>query len=556
MTASPPTARLPLSRTASGVARAAIAIAIVTAAARVVGLLRTTVMAATVGDSAFVGNTYGTANTLPNIVFEIVAGGALAGLVVPVLAGAVGRGDVEHVRAAASAMLTWTVVLLVPVTVAGILLARPLMTLLTVGVDDPALRSAEVDLGARMLVVFMPQVVLYGIGIVLAGVLQSHRRFLGPAVAPLVSSLVVITAYLVYAGTRGSGRPGEVSRAEELVLSIGTTLGVVALSMSLLVPVVRLGVRLRPTLRMPAGVGPQVRRLAAAGGAGVVAQQVAILVALLIVNAQPGAVVAYQLAYTVFLLPWGVLAVPLATSAFPELAASAESGRLADYRDTLASAVRVMVLICTGAAAILWAVRVPLVSLLPFEPVGSGAAGATATRVDVSDAVGAMVVGLPAYGLLALLTRALFARGRSLAAATATVAGFGTAAAVSAAVAQWTELSPVTAVSAGHSVGMVVAAVLLLIGVRRDAGPTALSGASRSGVVALIGGVLAAVGGSRVAGALGGGGDAEPGGGAAVATVILAALVAGGLYVGGLAGGAVPELGRAIAAVRERVRHE
>ena len=47
-----------------------------------------------------------------------------------------------------------------------------------------------------MLVVFAPQVVLYGVGIVLTGVLQAHRRFAGPALAPLLSSVVVIAAYL------------------------------------------------------------------------------------------------------------------------------------------------------------------------------------------------------------------------------------------------------------------------------------------------------------------------------------------------------------------------
>ena len=62
--------------------------------------------------------------------------------------------------------------------------------------------QAEVELAARFLLVFAPQVVLYGIGIVLTGVLQAHRRFAGPALAPLLSSLLVAGAYLLFAGDR------------------------------------------------------------------------------------------------------------------------------------------------------------------------------------------------------------------------------------------------------------------------------------------------------------------------------------------------------------------
>ena len=97
-----------------------------------------------------------------------------------------------------------------------------------------------------MLLVFLPQVVLYGLGVVLTGVLQAHRRFLGPALAPLLSSLVVIGAYLAY-GAQARGRPRRRSRPsrsrQELTLSVGTTLGVVVLAGSLLLPLRRTGLR-------------------------------------------------------------------------------------------------------------------------------------------------------------------------------------------------------------------------------------------------------------------------------------------------------------------------
>ena len=234
---------------------AAAGIGLVTLAARAVGFGRVAVLSRTLGTSC-VGDTYQAANYLPNVLFDVVAGGALAALVVPLVAGVVGSEAASRVT---SALLTWTLAVLVPVALLGALTA-PLLMRALLG-DDPACAGA-VDVGARMLVVFMPQVVLYGVGIVLAGVLQAHRRFLGPALAPLLSSVVVAGTYLLFAGIGGSRRAAELSTPAELVLGVGTTLGVVALTLGLLVPLRRLDLRLRPSLRFPVGAAPRVRRLA------------------------------------------------------------------------------------------------------------------------------------------------------------------------------------------------------------------------------------------------------------------------------------------------------
>src|SRR5919112_923510 len=180
-----------------GVAGAAALIAVLTVLARLAGFGRTLVFTNAVGAGS-TGDTYLAANNVPNIVFEVVAR-------------------------------------------------------LLLGSSDPV----QVDLAARFLVVFAPQVVLYGIGIVLTGVLQAHRRFAGPALAPLLSSLVVAGAYLVFAGIGGDPDAADLSTPAELVLGVGTTLGVVALTLSLLAPVRGLRLALRPTLRFPVGAAPR-----------------------------------------------------------------------------------------------------------------------------------------------------------------------------------------------------------------------------------------------------------------------------------------------------------
>lgn len=462
-----------------GLLGAAVGIAGITVLARAFGFGRVAVLSRTLGTSC-VGDVYQAANTLPNVVFEVVAGGALATLVVPLLAGAVAGGDRETAGRTASALLTWTVLLLLPFSVAGALAARPLMQALLGG--DPTCEGA-VAAGARLLVVFMPQVVLYGVGIVLAGVLQAHRHFLGPALAPLLSSVVVIAAYLLYAGQGRATDVLDLTRRQELTLSVGTTLGVAVLSLSLLVPLRGTGLALRPTLSFPAGVAARARRLALAGLAGLAAQQVALLVALrLATGGSQGSVVVFTVATAVFLLPWAVLAVPVATSVFPVLSARAQAGDEAAYVETASRALRAVVVLSLGSVAVLVAVAAPAARVLV-----EGAPGLDSTD-QLTGAVVAFAPGLVGYGLLALLSRALYARGDGRTPAVATVAGWLVVAAADLAlVARLPDLDRVTALGLGNTAGMTVAGVLLLLGLHRAAGRPALAGAGRAALAGVVG---------------------------------------------------------------------
>ena len=280
--------------------------------ARVVGFGRQLVFAHTVG-SYCLGTAYTTANQVPNIIYDIVLGGALTSAVVPVLAGAATRraalgtapaagaaeGADAEASGIASALLTWTVLLLLPVSAVLAIAAHPIIAaLLTGAVGCP--HGALTGVGARMLIVFAPQVLLYGLAVVLYGILQSHRRFAAPALAPLLSSLVVIGAYAAF-GALGGGyvnRLGELPAQAEYALSGGTTLGVLGLAATVVIPAWRLGLGIRPTLRFPPGIGPRVRRLALAGVAALVAQDASVAVVIVLANhyGATGALVIYGFA--------------------------------------------------------------------------------------------------------------------------------------------------------------------------------------------------------------------------------------------------------------------
>ncbi|MEV4202521.1 murein biosynthesis integral membrane protein MurJ [Micromonospora globbae] len=471
---------------AGRVAGAAALIAVLTVVSRLAGFGRTAVFT-WVMEKSDLGGMYVIANTVPNIIFEIVAGGALASLVVPMLAGPIDAGDRREVAATTGALLTWTVTLLVPLAVVVALLADPIVALVSEGRSGPELAA-----GARMLRLFAPQLPLYGVGIVLTGVLQAHRRFAWPVIAPLLSSLTVIVVYLVFGGAEGRGASvAQVDRAGELILAGGTTLGVVVLSLSLLIPLRGLRLRLRPGYAFAPGARARIRALAVAGVVTVTAQQLALVVLLKRVSGGPtGSPQVFNLAQTMYLLPWAVLAVPLAVAAYPTLAAASAGGDDERYRATLSTTLRgVLLFSCLGAAALIGTAG-PVGSF--FYPADPGSTAA---------AIAGFAPGLLGYGLFAVLSRALYARGATRPATVAITVGW---LAVPLAALPLSALLPVAdrvlAVALANSVGMLLLGGLLIAAVRRAAGSAALAGASRAtaaGVLAALAGALAGVAVSR-----------------------------------------------------------
>jgi len=484
--------------TARGVARAALLIAGLTVLSRLAGLGRIVVFGRTVGATCL-GDTYQAVNTVPNIVFEVVAGGALAGLVIPLLAGAAESGDRARVTQGASALLSWTLLLLVPPAVLVAVFAEPLTGLLLghkAGCGPDAVR-----VGASMLRVFAPQVPLYGVGIVLTGLLQASRRFGAPALAPLLSSAVVIGSYLGYAALAPAGTDiATVSPTAQRILSVGSTLGVVALSLSLVWPVLRQGVRLRPTLRFPTGMASRAAALAGAGVLVLAAQQAAVAVTLVLGNAPgvpAGRMTVLSFAQTVFLLPWAVLAVPLATSVFGRLAGQWESGDLAGYRRAVSGSLRALILACTLAAATLVAVAKPVARVLVQGAPGRPSVAPLAAGIT------ALAPGLVGFGLSALLSRALYAQGGARPTALAGVAGWAVVIGADVVLARvFTPADRVLALALGNTVGMTVLGGLLLGAVAHRSGAAALAGLPRVAAVGSAAAVLAGAAGLLVGRAL------------------------------------------------------
>lgn len=390
-----------------------------TLASRLLGFLRWVVQAATVGSGAMAG-AYSSANQIPNVFYEVVVGGALAGTVVPLLAGAIAHGQREKVRETASGLLGLTLAVLLPLAVLMALFAEPLAQLLVtsdtrMGADKAAIAywGGSHQLVVAFLRMFALQIPLYGLGVVLTGVLQAYNRFTWPALAPIFSSLVVMLTYGIYGALIDAGHYAQAV----LTLGWGTTAGVAALSLPLLWPVHRLGLGLRARLRLPAGTFTQLRSLAGAGIAALIAQQISVLTVVAVARryGSAGTIAIYQYTQAIYVLPYAVLAVPLATVVYPQLAARLAAKHVSrETKDLIANSTALVTLAaCVGSGA-----------LMLGAPVAQQVFGLI-TAVDyMGAALVAFAPGLVGYALIYQLTRVLYVLDAARSAALATCLGW------------------------------------------------------------------------------------------------------------------------------------
>lgn len=441
-----------------------------TLASRLLGFLRWVVQAATVGSGAMAG-AYSSANQIPNVFYEVVVGGALAGTVVPLLAGAIAHGQREKVRETASGLLGLTLAVLVPLALLMALFAEPLAQLLVtsdtrMGADKAAITywGGSHQLVVAFLRMFALQIPLYGLGVVLTGVLQAYNRFTWPALAPIFSSLVVMLTYGIYGLLIDAGHYAQAV----LVLGWGTTAGVAALSLPLLWPVHRLGLGLRARLRLPAGTFTQLRSLAGAGIAALIAQQISVLTVVAVARryGSAGTIAIYQYTQAIYVLPYAVLAVPLATVVYPQLAARLASKHVSrETKDLIANSTALVTLAaCVGAGA-----------LMLGAPVAQQVFGLITTVDYMGAALVAFAPGLVGYALIYQLTRVLYVLDAARSAALATCLGWLVVAGASWMFSANAKGAAVLVyLGAASSVGMSLAGVALALVLARRVGARAL----------------------------------------------------------------------------------
>ncbi|HEX6755937.1 MAG TPA: murein biosynthesis integral membrane protein MurJ [Mycobacteriales bacterium] len=379
----------PPRRTEPSLGRASRTMAIATAASRLTGFLRSLAIAAAIG-MVLVGDAYNTANTLPNIVYELLLGGVLTSVVVPLLVHAQER-DPDGGEAYTQRLLSITTVALAVATVIATATA-PLLALAYAGGGG----AEKVHLTTVFAYLLLPEIFFYGLGAMLGAVLNTRGVFGPPTWTPVLNNLVVIgVAGLFLVVTRGDGlpTPASLGTGEILLLGLGTTLGIVVQAVALFPALRRSGFRWRWRL------DARGARLGEAGGLAlwvlgyVAVSQVGYLVQLRLANGtgegNPGSAV-FTNASLLFQMPYGILGVSLLTALMPRMSRAAVRGDRDSVVADLSLGSRLSALALLPITA-LFVVLGPAIGVLVY---GHGRSG-----VDSARQVG-LVLAFSAFGLV------------------------------------------------------------------------------------------------------------------------------------------------------------
>ncbi|MDA8269206.1 MAG: murein biosynthesis integral membrane protein MurJ [Actinomycetota bacterium] len=393
--------------TTDDLVRATGVMAIGTLLSRGTGLLRTVATVYALGFAGVSGD-YNLANTIPNMVVDLLLGGVLAATFIPVFVQRLASRTEDEAWDAISAVVSVAVVAIAAASVL-FLVAAPLVVDVLTGLGSGAHGGADRRLATDLLVLFVPQLTCYGLIALATAVLNARRRFAAPMFVPIINNVVLIAVLVAFrqlvgpavVGASGGAQALLAHRGWLLLLGVGTTLGVVVQAIAL-IPALRgadLHLHWNPRFRHESV--RTVVRLSGWTFGLVVANQVALTVVLALSEAiGPRAVSAYTYAWQFFQLPFGVVAVSVMSATAPELAERWTLHDLEGFRRRLATGLRAILAVMVPAAAGMVILARPAVELLGHLTHQAGSAG-------TAQALSVLALGLPGFCVFLYAIRVL-----------------------------------------------------------------------------------------------------------------------------------------------------
>ncbi|MGI8879120.1 MAG: murein biosynthesis integral membrane protein MurJ [Jatrophihabitans sp.] len=362
--------------------------AIASLASRITGFLRSVALAAALGvTTSRVADAYNIANALPNMVYELLLGGVLSSVIIPLVVHAQEH-DPDKGTAYTQRLLSVAVASLGAATLVAVF-AAPLLAWAYGGNHD------QRELTSIFATLLLPEIFFYGLGAMFTAILNTRGVYGAPAWAPVLNNLVTIATIGVFALVPG---PKElttttITTTQILVLGIGTTLGI-ALQAVFLVPFLRrIGFRWRwrwHAAQHDTGRMAEVRQLAGWVLGYVAISQVGLYIVTRVANNYQGGPTTFAYADLLFQVPYGILGVSLLTVLMPRMSRSAARGDTAGVVADLSLGARLSAVGLLPVTAGLIVLGPSLTTVLFFYG-----------RTDLSDArhIG-IVLAMGSFGLL------------------------------------------------------------------------------------------------------------------------------------------------------------
>jgi putative peptidoglycan lipid II flippase len=325
-----------------------------TTLSRITGFARTWAMAYALGVTVLSAS-YQVANNIPNMIYELVAGGTLSSVFIPLFIERIQRDGKDEAWRFASTVLNITVLALGLVALVGTLFPEPFVRTQTFRISPE-----KAALAVHLFRFFAVQVVFYGALAIWTGVLNSHRKFLTPAIAPIFNNIVVIVTMLfVYLPLKDTHPQAAING-----LAIGTTLGVAVMAFVQVPALIGIGAKYHLSIDFK---HPALKKLLLKM-APMIIYTVINLVCISFRNAyafqvaETGpAVLAY--AWNFYQLPYGVFAIALSTAIFPEIASLADKQEWDGFKRMFVRGLKSLAVLMLPLAAMLIALATPVIRL-------------------------------------------------------------------------------------------------------------------------------------------------------------------------------------------------
>ena len=327
----------------SEVMRSSAIMAVGTTISRLTGLIRNLLLVIALG-TAILGDTFQVANTIPMVIYILVAGGALNAVFVPQLVRAM-KDNSDGGSAFTSKLVTATVVILGGATIVTILAAPLIIRLYASKFSDPDFID-EFNLTVTFARYCLPQIFFLGLFTVLGQIANARGSF-GPMMwAPIANNLVVIAVLGVFIAIAPSVSADSLTAGEQALLGLGTSFGALIQALLLLPVVARSGVKLRPNfhwreLRKSAGLATWTLIFVLLNQLGFIVI-VNLATAVSVRATQAGITdgigfTPYQNAYLIFMLPHSIIAVSFVTALLPRISRAAAAGQKESVKRDLVS---------------------------------------------------------------------------------------------------------------------------------------------------------------------------------------------------------------------------
>ena len=334
-----------MTRTAA-LARAGLVVSAAFLLSRLLGYVRGSTMAAVFGLSAELDAFYA-AFRLPDLMFQLVAAGALSAALVPILSGLLATNESQRAWRIVSTVATLILIALLILAVI-FFVAAPVIVPLITSFEGEQLRQT-IELTRIMLL----SPILLALGAVATSALNARGRFAAAAIAPSVYNVGIIFGALVLSPLLGTTVDGTLV-PNPVGLAIGVVLGSLGHVLVQLPPLSRLGFRFQPNAMVEDPLAKKAFLLMAPRAVGLGASQITFVVITILATglAQTGALSAFNLGMLLLQIPLGVIGVPLGIVLLPALSTEIATGTVERFLGMVGRALRLLVFVMLPIAAI------------------------------------------------------------------------------------------------------------------------------------------------------------------------------------------------------------